>query len=94
MSSRCRQEQEITREAPGALRTASRVRAGTRDAGQVPSAGRLVCTRCGAIEEFADEAITTVTAALGHGFEVEAHVLELHGHCRACRPAGRLQGSC
>ena len=62
-----------------------------------PAAGRphhdhLICTRCGSIEEFAEERIETLQArvAQGHGFEVETHKLELYGRCAACRRgAGR-----
>jgi Fur family transcriptional regulator, ferric uptake regulator len=62
-----------------------------------PAAGRphhdhLICTRCGAIEEFAEERIETLQArvAQGHGFEVETHKLELYGRCATCRRgAGR-----
>lgn len=56
------------------------------------SAGRahhdhLICTRCGAIVEFANDAIEAQQAAVArrHGFEVERHLLELYGRCAACR---------
>jgi Fur family ferric uptake transcriptional regulator len=47
----------------------------------------LVCTRCGAIEEFEDDAIEQLQAAAArrHGFVLEGHVFELYGRCRACR---------
>jgi Fur family ferric uptake transcriptional regulator len=46
-----------------------------------------VCTRCGAIEEFEDEAIEQLQAAAArrHGFVLDGHVFELYGRCRACR---------
>lgn len=60
-----------------------------------PAAGRphhdhLICTRCGAIEEFAEEKIETLQTrvAATHGFKVETHKLELYGRCAACRRAG------
>jgi Fur family ferric uptake transcriptional regulator len=60
-----------------------------------PAAGRphhdhLICTRCGAIEEFAEERIETLQTrvAATRGFQVETHKLELYGRCAACRRAG------
>ncbi len=57
-----------------------------------PAAGRphhdhLICTRCGAIEEFAEARIEALQSrvAAGRGFEVETHKLELYGRCAACR---------
>jgi Fur family transcriptional regulator, ferric uptake regulator len=59
-----------------------------------PAAGRphhdhLICTRCGTIEEFAEERIETLQSrvAQDHGFEVETHKLELYGRCADCRGA-------
>jgi Fur family ferric uptake transcriptional regulator len=59
-----------------------------------PAAGRphhdhLICTRCGSIEEFAEQRIEALQSrvALGRGFEVETHKLELYGRCAACRQA-------
>jgi Fur family ferric uptake transcriptional regulator len=62
-----------------------------------PAAGRphhdhLICTGCGAIEEFAEERIEVLQArvAARRGFKVETHKLELYGRCAACRRgAGR-----
>ena len=53
----------------------------------------LICTRCGAIEEFEDAEIERLQAAAArrHGFVLEGHVFELHGRCRACR--GRTRRS-
>jgi Fur family ferric uptake transcriptional regulator len=57
-----------------------------------PAAGRphhdhLICTRCGSIEEFAEERIETLQTrvAATHGFQVETHKLEIYGRCAACR---------
>lgn len=59
-----------------------------------PAVGRahhdhLICTRCGAIVEFANERIESLQAAVArrHGFEVESHRLELYGRCARCRAA-------
>lgn len=51
----------------------------------------LICTRCGAIEEFEDPEIERLQAAAArrHGFVLEGHVFELHGRCRACRGPAR-----
>jgi Fur family ferric uptake transcriptional regulator len=50
----------------------------------------LVCTRCGAILEFANDEIERLQALVArrHGFEVESHRLELYGQCAACRQRG------
>ena len=47
----------------------------------------LVCTRCGHIEEFENEAIEKLQdeVATSHGFLIERHRLELYGLCAACR---------
>ncbi len=47
----------------------------------------LVCTRCGAIAEFANEAIEKLQdeVASSHGFLIETHKLELYGICGKCR---------
>jgi Fur family ferric uptake transcriptional regulator len=57
-----------------------------------PAAGRphhdhLICTRCGSIEEFAEERIETLQTrvAATRGFQVETHKLEIYGRCAACR---------
>jgi Fur family ferric uptake transcriptional regulator len=51
----------------------------------------MVCTSCGAIVEFRDEAIEArqVAAARRHGFLLERHSLRLYGRCRRCRGAAR-----
>lgn len=54
----------------------------------------LVCTRCGNIIEFENEAIEKLQeeVAESYGFFVQTHKLELYGHCSKCRvgnpPAG------
>ena len=60
-----------------------------------PAAGRphhdhLICTGCGAIEEFAEQRIETLQTrvAATHGFQVETHKLELYGRCASCRRGG------
>ncbi len=47
----------------------------------------LVCTRCGAVKEFANEAIEKLQAAIAesHGYLVHTHKLELYGICPKCR---------
>lgn len=47
----------------------------------------LVCTRCGSIEEFENEAIEQLQAevAASRGFLIERHKLELYGVCGSCR---------
>jgi Fur family ferric uptake transcriptional regulator len=59
-----------------------------------PAAGRphhdhLICTHCGAIEEFAEQRIETLQSrvAASRGFQVETHKLELYGRCAPCRRA-------
>ena len=59
-----------------------------------PAAGRphhdhLICTRCGAIEEFSEARIEVLQGrvAASRGFEVETHKLELYGRCADCRRA-------
>jgi Fur family ferric uptake transcriptional regulator len=59
-----------------------------------PAAGRphhdhLICTGCGAIEEFAEARIEALQSrvAARRGFEVATHKLELYGRCAACRRA-------
>ena len=46
----------------------------------------LVCTRCGSIVEFENEAIERLQAevAAAHGFYIETHKLELYGACAKC----------
>lgn len=47
----------------------------------------LVCTRCGAIVEFENEAIEKLQSEVArqHGFQIVNHKLELYGFCAACR---------
>ena len=52
----------------------------------------LICTRCGAIEEFESDRISELQARVArrHGFEIERRRLELYGRCSRCRtPAAR-----
>jgi Fur family ferric uptake transcriptional regulator len=46
----------------------------------------LVCTKCGAIEEFENEKIEKLQAevARNHGFTIVNHKLELYGICKNC----------
>lgn len=50
----------------------------------------LICTRCGAIVEFANDEIERLQALVArrHAFEVETHRLELYGRCGTCRGRG------
>lgn len=47
----------------------------------------LICTRCGAVQEFENEAIEKLQqeVAAQFGFEVETHKMELYGICSKCR---------
>jgi Fur family ferric uptake transcriptional regulator len=47
----------------------------------------LVCTRCGAIQEFQNEAIEKLQQEVAEqfGFQVETHKMELYGICSKCR---------
>lgn len=47
----------------------------------------LVCTRCGAIQEFENETIERLQDAVAaqFGFRVETHKLEIYGICPKCR---------
>jgi Fur family transcriptional regulator, ferric uptake regulator len=47
----------------------------------------LVCTQCGAIEDFTTCDVAEVIGELSRrtGYEIESHWLELYGRCRACR---------
>lgn len=51
----------------------------------------LICTSCGVIVEFEDEAIEREQARVAstHGFELRSHRHELYGVCAACRKAQR-----
>lgn len=50
----------------------------------------MVCTRCGAILEFHDEALEQrqEAAARRFGFRIERHSLRLYGCCRDCARSG------
>ena len=54
----------------------------------------LICTGCGAIEEFESERIEELQdrVARRHGFEVEHHRLEIYGRCSRCR-GGRKESA-
>jgi Fur family ferric uptake transcriptional regulator len=49
----------------------------------------LVCDDCGRVEPFADDALEAELrrVAGGHGYDVAAHEVVLHGACEDCRPA-------
>lgn len=51
----------------------------------------LICTHCGAIEEFESDRISELQTRVArrHGFEVERRRLELYGRCSQCRAAHR-----
>jgi Fur family ferric uptake transcriptional regulator len=46
----------------------------------------LICTSCGSVTEFEDDAIERMQerVASRHGFEMRSHRLELYGHCARC----------
>jgi Fur family ferric uptake transcriptional regulator len=60
-----------------------------------PHHDHLICTACGAIEEFAERRIEHLQSQVAEerGFEVLTHKLELYGRCARCRraPAGQEQ---
>ena len=47
----------------------------------------VLCVECGAVEDFSSAALETVLREVEEstGYTVEAHRLELYGHCAACR---------
>ncbi|HKZ17544.1 MAG TPA: transcriptional repressor [Geobacteraceae bacterium] len=47
----------------------------------------LVCTRCGEVQEFSNEAIEKLQDKIAedHGYLVHTHKLELYGICSKCR---------
>jgi Fur family ferric uptake transcriptional regulator len=49
----------------------------------------LVCDDCGRVQPFEDDALESALrrVAGGHGYDVSAHEVVLHGACRDCRPA-------
>jgi Fur family ferric uptake transcriptional regulator len=56
-----------------------------------PHHDHLICTRCGVIEEFAEQRIELLQSRVAQerGFEVVSHKLELYGLCADCRRAAR-----
>lgn len=50
---------------------------------------QLLCSTCGAVEEFRDERIEEIarSAAAARGFARDRHQLVIHGVCRACQRA-------
>ncbi len=70
-------------------------RFGDREARYEPHApeghhDHLICSGCGAVQEFEDEAIEELQRSIArrHGFALDGHRFELHGRCPRCR-AGR-----
>ncbi len=53
----------------------------------VPRHEHMLCSTCGAVEEFRDERIDEITRhiAAARGFSRERHHLVIHGVCRACQ---------
>ena len=53
----------------------------------VPRHEHLLCSVCGAVEEFRDDRIDEITRniAAARGFTRERHRLVIHGVCRACQ---------
>ncbi len=49
----------------------------------------LVCTKCGAVEEFFDAEIESRQQTIAHerGFSISDHSLNLYGKCRRCQTA-------
>jgi Fur family ferric uptake transcriptional regulator len=47
----------------------------------------LVCTKCGAVQEFVDERIETFQREIAseHHFKMTDHVLNIYGLCQACQ---------
>jgi len=46
----------------------------------------LICTECGAVQEFCDPRIQQIRNTAGEvmGFDVRYHTLQIHGTCRSC----------
>ena len=55
----------------------------------VPQHEHMLCSVCGAVEEFHDERIIELTKAVAQsrGFSRDRHRLVIHGTCRACQRA-------
>ena len=51
----------------------------------------LICSVCGDVQEFEDDAIERLQArvAARHGFEMRSHRLELYGRCARCIASSR-----
>ncbi len=51
----------------------------------------LVCSQCGAVEEFSDSALDRLIEqnAASRGFGLGSHSLEMYGTCRACGGSAR-----
>lgn len=60
------------------------------DAGGAPHDLLVVCTRCGAVAELSDPALTRrlEDTVAGAGFRLSGHETELRGLCGACCPHG------
>ena len=56
----------------------------------LPQHEHLLCTTCGAVEEFRDERLEQMTAlvAESRGFARQKHRLVIYGVCRACQRRG------
>ena len=56
---------------------------------ELPHHEQLLCTVCGAVEEFRDPALERMThrVADAHGFVRDRHRLVIYGTCAACRRA-------
>jgi Fur family ferric uptake transcriptional regulator len=54
----------------------------------------LVCTKCGRIEEFADDELENMKerVAKSHRFTMESHTLEIYGVCSECVESGNKAG--
>jgi len=51
----------------------------------------MLCTACGAIEEFSDDTIEALqeAAAAGRGFDITGHQLVIYGLCAKCNGADK-----
>lgn len=60
----------------------------------VPHHEHLLCTMCGAVEEFRDERLERMTTIIAeaHDFARHRHRLVIQGVCGACRRGERLPG--
>jgi Fur family zinc uptake transcriptional regulator len=56
------------------------------EAGHAHPVQFLICSRCGAVTEFEDEAVTRAVgeAAVKHGFRLARSIVEVEGECGAC----------